>query len=197
VSLILITPPVGTPISLHEARAQCRVDDDSEDALIVGYIRSASEHVEQLTGLKLLDQTWEWTVDGFPDRCGWLRLPLAPLLQLVSILYQDTQGNVQTLDPLIYRIEGIGSVEPARLILAPNQTWPSTWHGFGAVIIRMRVGWVDHNSVPEALRVAVGMLVAHFYSFREPVVAGSEYGPASHVPYSVRELVSPYRIFAI
>jgi uncharacterized phiE125 gp8 family phage protein len=196
-SLIMISPAVGTPISLQEAKAQCRVADATEDALLAGYIRAATDAVEGMTGLKLLDQTWEWSVDRFPNRCAWLRLPTAPLLQLVSVVYQDPQGVVQTLDPLIYRIEGIGDAQPARLLLAHGQTWPSTWRGLGTVMIRARYGWVDHNSIPEALRQAVSMLVAYWFNQREAAAIGPDYGPVSDVPFSVKEILEPYRVWAV
>jgi uncharacterized phiE125 gp8 family phage protein len=197
VSLILITPPIGTPISLAEARAQCRVDDASEDALIAGYIRAATDAVENMTGLKLLDQTWEWSVDAFPDRCGWIRLPLAPLLAIEQIVYQNEVGTALTLDQMIYLIRGLGDAQPAQLILAPNQQWPSTWHGHGAVMIRARYGWVDHNGAPEALRQAVGMLVAYWFAQREAASIGPDSGPVSDVPFSVKQILEPYRVWSV
>jgi uncharacterized phiE125 gp8 family phage protein len=42
VSLILVTPPVATPVQLAEVKAQARVDDATEDALLAGYVRSAT-----------------------------------------------------------------------------------------------------------------------------------------------------------
>jgi uncharacterized phiE125 gp8 family phage protein len=198
-SLILITPPTATPISLAEARAQCRVDDASEDALIMAYLRAATDAVEQMTGLRLIDQEWEWSLDAFafPHRCCWIRLPLAPLLSIVSIVYQDTTGAVQTLPVDTYLIRGLGSVQPAQLILAPGKTWPATWHGPGAVLIRARYGWIDWNGVPEALRQSVMMLASYWFSQREAASIGPDSGPVSHVPYSVRELTEPYRIWAV
>jgi uncharacterized phiE125 gp8 family phage protein len=196
-SLILITGPTATPISIQEIRAQCRVDSADEDALLMAYVRSATDAIEEMTGLRLLDQTWEYSIDAFPARCGWIRLPLAPLLALVSIVYQDSTGTVQTLSVDIYLIRGLGSAQPAQLILAPGKTWPSTWHGLGSVMIRFRAGWVDWNGVPEALRQAVMMLACHWFENRSTTAAGPNHGPVSHVPFGVRELIEPYRIWAI
>jgi uncharacterized phiE125 gp8 family phage protein len=200
VALVQITPPAAAPISLAEVKAQTRVEGSEEDALLMGYVRSATDAVEQLTGLKLLDQEWEWSLDAFafafPHRCSWIRLPLAPLLSIVSIVYQDTTGAVQTLPVDTYLIRGLGSVQPAQLILAPGKTWPSTWHGPGAVLIRARYGWVDHNGIPEGLRQAVMMLASYWFGQREAASIGPDSGPVSHVPFAVRELVDPYRIWA-
>jgi len=201
VSLILITPPAAVPISLAELKAQVRVDGPHEDALLAGYIRAATDAVENMTGLRLIDQLWEWSLDAFasafPHRCSAIPLPLAPLLALEQITYLDAQGVAQTLPNDVYLIRGLGSVQPAQLILAPGKTWPSTWHGPGVVLIRARYGWLDHNSVPEALRQAVAMLGAYWFNQREAASIGPDSGPVSHVPYSVREICDSYRIWPI
>jgi uncharacterized phiE125 gp8 family phage protein len=196
-SLTLITPPAAVPISIQEIRAQCRVDDASEDALLAAYLRSATDAIEQMTGLRLLDQTWEYTVDAFPDVCGWQRLPLAPLLQLISVIYTDPIGAVQTLPNTVYLIHGISDTQPARLILAPNQQWPATRRGHGSVIIRFRAGWIDHNAIPESLRQAVMMLASYWFSQREAAAIGPDSGPVSDVPFSVKQILEPYRVWAV
>jgi uncharacterized phiE125 gp8 family phage protein len=196
-SLILITPPAAAPISIQEVRAQCRVDSVDEDALLMAYVRSATDAVEQMSGLRLIDQTWEYTVDAFPERCGWIRLPLAPLLALTSIVYLDAQGAAQTLPVTTYLLGGLGSTTPARIILAPNQQWPSTWHGLGSVMIRFRAGWIDWNGIPESLRQAVLLLACHWFENRSTSAAGPDYGPVSYIPFGVRELIDPYRIWAV
>jgi uncharacterized phiE125 gp8 family phage protein len=196
-SLILITPPTATPISIQEIRAQCRVDSADEDALLAAYVRAATDAVEQMTGLRLLTQEWEYSVDGFPERCGWLRLPLAPLFALTSIVYLDTQGVAQTLPVTTYLIKGLGSTQPARLILAPNQGWPATWHGVSSVIVRAQFGWTDWNGIPEALRQAVLLLAAYWFGQREAASIGPDQGPVSHIPFGVRELVEPFKLWSV
>jgi uncharacterized phiE125 gp8 family phage protein len=197
VALIQISGPTAIPISLAEVKAQCRVEDTSEDALLMAYVRSATDAVEGMTGLRLIDQLWEYSVDAFLERCGWLRLPLAPLLALEQITYLDAQGVAQTLPVDTYLIRGLGSVQPAQLILAPGKTWPATWHGPGAVLIRFRAGWIDWNGTPESLRQAIMMLASYWFSQREAASIGPDSGPVSHVPFAVRELVEPYRIWAV
>jgi hypothetical protein len=83
------------------------------------------------------------------------------------------------------------------LSLAPGQQWPAEWPGWGAVIIRATYGWVDHNSVPEALRQAVMMLTSYWFSQREAAAIGPDSGPVSNVPYGVRELLEPYRVWSV
>jgi uncharacterized phiE125 gp8 family phage protein len=193
-SLVLITPPAAVPISLAETCAQVRIDDNSEDALIAGYIRSATDTIENLSGLKLIEQVWDWSVDEFPGHCQWLRLPLAPLLAIEQITYLNEQGMALTLLPSVYLVRGIGSVQPGRIILGPDRQWPVTWCGVSAVTVRMRVGFgSDWNSVPEALRQSISMLVAYWFSMREAAAIG----PVSDVPFSVKQILEPYKVWAI
>ena len=198
-SLTRVTAPAGIPISLQEARAQCRLthDDGShEDAVLMDAVRSATDMVEGMTGLKLLAQTWSWAVDGFPyTPAGYLRMPLAPTMSIASITYLDTVGLEQTLAPSNYRLVGSGSMQPARLTLAADSSaqWPSTWSGLGGATITFDCGWPDHNGVPEAIRQAIRMLVALWFDTR----AAAEPGPIVNVPYSVTELLAPYRVWAV
>jgi hypothetical protein len=38
-SLRLITPPAANPVTLDEAKAQCRVDDTASDTLLTTFVR--------------------------------------------------------------------------------------------------------------------------------------------------------------
>ncbi|SEC16802.1 Phage gp6-like head-tail connector protein [Beijerinckia sp. 28-YEA-48] len=46
------------------------------------------------------------------------------------------------------------------------------------------------NSVPADLILAIKMLAAHFYSFREPVISGDR---VVTIPWNAIDLIEPYR----
>jgi uncharacterized phiE125 gp8 family phage protein len=191
--LTLVTPPAAAPVSVVEVRAQCRVTDASEDALLAGYIRSATDLVEGMTNTRLISQTWSWSIDSFPCwKHEYLRLPLAPAQSVTEITYLDTIGLERVLDSSVYMLRR------ERLLLAPGKTWPSTWHGVDVITITFVAGFgPDHNSVPEALRQAVMMLASYWYSQREAASIGPDSGPVSDVPFSVRALCDSYRTWPV
>jgi uncharacterized phiE125 gp8 family phage protein len=194
----LILPPVAIPLSLAEVKAQCRIEDNAEDALLMAYVRSAADYVETTTGLKLISQDWAYQIDGFPDRCAWIKLPSAPLLSVASVSYLDPLGAWQTLASSVYLVRGIGSVQPGGIALADGQSWPSTSRGIGSVIVTATYGFgPDWNHVPEAIRQAIAMLAAYWFAQREAAAIGSDAGPVSHVPFSVRELLQSYKLWAV
>jgi uncharacterized phiE125 gp8 family phage protein len=191
-SLLQVTQPVAAPISLHELKAQCRVVGNDEDAVLAGYVRAAVDYVESSTGLRLITQTWAWSTDWLPVRWnGYLRLPLAPVQSISEISYLNTSGLPTVLSPAIYAFRG------ERITLAPEATWPSIWHGLDVITVTFIVGFgPDHNYVPESIRQAITMLAAYWFAQRE-AAAIADAGPVSHVPFGVRELLEPYRIWAV
>jgi uncharacterized phiE125 gp8 family phage protein len=195
-TLRLVSPPAVLPLSLGEVRAQCRVDDSSEDALLMGYAHSAVSWIdghEGWLGRALITQTYDLTLDQFPY--GYhpiVRLPVPPVQAVTSITYVDGNGVQQTLAPSRYQISG-QYVWPAY-----RQTWPATRCHPGAITVRFRTGYGDDwNAVPPAIRQALAMLVAYWFNQREAAAIGPDYGPVSDVPYGVKALLEPYRVWSV
>jgi len=61
----LVTAPAFEPVSLADAKAQCRVDVADDDALISGLVTAARQYVESETGMALITQTWDVFADEF------------------------------------------------------------------------------------------------------------------------------------
>ena len=61
---ILLSGPVGEPLSLAEAKSWLRVDGSDEDALIQSLISSARKAVEAATNRLLITQQWRVTLDA-------------------------------------------------------------------------------------------------------------------------------------
>jgi uncharacterized phiE125 gp8 family phage protein len=143
-SLIQVSQPAAVPLSLAEIKAQCRQVLPDEDAILAGYIRAAVDYVQDYTSLRLITQTWAYSVDCWPHRWnGYIALPIGPVQSITSISYLDTNGTPQTLSPGIYSFRG------DRVTLAPGATWPSILHGLDVITITFVVGYGDdHNFVP-------------------------------------------------
>jgi uncharacterized phiE125 gp8 family phage protein len=169
----------------------------SEDALLMACVQSAVDFVEGHSGLRLISQQWDYTVDRFPDAWRSIRLPLAPLISVDQVVYVDTLGSSLTLDPSTYLVRGVGSVQPGQLVLAPNKSWPATWCGIGAATIRATYGFgSDWNSVPHDVRQSIGMLAGYWYGQREAAQVDPD-ARVFDVPFSVKQILEPYRVWAI
>lgn len=191
--LSLVTAPAAEPVSLAEAKAQCSIDASilDDDALLNGLIRGAREFVETYTGRALLTQTWDWKLDGFP--CGAMVIPLAPVASVTSITYTDMNGAGQTWSSALYETDlPTGpQVQRARIQPVYLQIYPVTRVVFNAVVVRFVAGYgATGASVPYGILAAMKLLIAHWYTRREPVNVGSLVTP---IPFTVDSLLWPYK----
>jgi len=186
-TLILTSPPVVEPLSLAEAKAHLRVDGSDEDTLITSLVTAARIHIETTTRVALITQSWTYLLDDWP-RQGWLELPLSPLISVGDIDIFDENNAPEALDPLAYEVAlGI----PPRILRARGHVWPRPGLLAGGIHIEMTVGHgVLATDVPEPLRQAIRLLVAHWFENREPVVMNDS---AADVPQSVAGLLAPYQ----
>ena len=187
-TLVLIQGPAAEPVSLAQAKAHLRVDSDAEDALIASLIITSRLHVEAALGLALLTQSWTWLIDAWPD-LGELRLPLRPIQSIGSVRVYDEAGVAQTLSPDTYSLDGAGA--PARLVRGRGRIWPPPGRSANGIEVALSAGFGDNpEDVPQPIRQAVLLLVAHWYEHREPLDLGA---PTAPIPADVSQLLSPYR----
>lgn len=187
----LKTAPATEPVSLAEAKLHLRVDTDctDEDTLIGALITAAREMVENYTGLALINQTWEYTCDEFPD--DDLALRPAPLSSISSITYVDTAGTTQTASALTLYAADTYSI-PGAATLRYGQTWPSVRDLRNSITVTYVAGFgAAGSSVPGPIKAAILLLIGHLFEHRESVVIGTI---SSDLPQGVEYLLNPYRV---
>jgi len=182
-NLITIDPPAAEPVTLPEAKAQCRVTSAHEDAQFAIFIQAARERVEGFLRKRLITQTVEMRRTGLG---GCIILPIAPIASVTGITYLDTANEEQTLDPALYRLAA--DKVPAQIVPAHLAVWPATLPDVDTVGITMTVGYGDAPAnVPADIRVALLMLIEHYFYNRGAVTTG---GAAAEIPEGVTQLLS-------
>jgi uncharacterized phiE125 gp8 family phage protein len=161
--LRLITAPTFEPITVADLKLQARIDSVDEDSLLALYIKGAREHAEGYLEAAIPRQTWEQTLDSFPLHEIELKRP--PQAAIVSVIYRDTAGALQTLDPSNYVLDV--STWPGWLLPAFNVDWPSTQDSANAVVIRFTTGYADAGAVPQDIKDWMLMTCALMHSQRE------------------------------
>lgn len=183
-----VVPPERDPIDWAEIKAQMRLDSLEEAELVAGYIKSATDYVEEHTGRALITQTWEVTVDNFPST--YLELPRPPLQSIASITYLDDAGATQTVASTVYRVQSAPYF--GVITLASGQTWPVPQTTQAAVTVRYVAGYgTEPRHVPASIRQAIRMLAAHWHEHREATIAGVN---SQAVQWSVDDVLLPYRV---
>jgi uncharacterized phiE125 gp8 family phage protein len=182
-SLVRVTAPSASPISLAEAKAQMRVEGTDEDTVIQRLIDAAVAFVDVqgALGFAMMTQTWGQWIGPNPSTVSLL---LGPVQSVSAIKYYDTNGTLQTATLADFNVFGT----PNRITITPKtgKAWPITQTRDDAIKIEYVVGYGDtSSSVPQTVRHALMMLVAHWYENRETSAEKS----MTEVPYGFHEMI--------
>jgi uncharacterized phiE125 gp8 family phage protein len=186
------------PVTLAEAKLHLRVDLSDDDALITAMISAAREMVERYTSRTLIYTAYRLTMDNWPYD---IELPRSPAIEAAAnlvtgiayitprIRYYDGDGNQQTMTYAAGDFEVLLDNNPPLLVLPPSGIWPVTYPlQRGAIEIDWIAGYGSASTgIPELLRLAIMMLVAHWYEHREAV---GSFG--SEVPLAVDSVLRLY-----
>ncbi len=172
-SLTMAAPP--PPVALEEVKAFLRVQHSAEDALLAGFIRTASAACEAFTGLTLIERAADERVEATGT---WRRLGLHPVRAIGGAAALGADGTETLIAPSDYAVD----------IDAAGDGWVRIARGAGlrSAKISFTAGMAaDWNGVPEPLRQGIVRLAAHLYSARGEDQAAP--------PASVAALWRPWR----
>ncbi|HUQ68746.1 MAG TPA: head-tail connector protein [Planctomycetaceae bacterium] len=176
--LTVVTAPAIEPVTLPEAKRQCRIADSivAFDVELNALIIAARRYCEIATGKAFITQTLRLTLDRFP---GWrdehtIRLPRGPLQTVSSIQYTDSAGVTQTVAAASYVVDASGEV--GRVALADGYEWPTdAIEQIAAVKVNYVAGYgLTAASVPQTIRQAMLLLIGHWFANKEAVGAASK-----------------------
>lgn len=164
-SLVRVTAPATAPISLAEAKTQMRVESSDDDGIIQRLIDAAVAFVDVqgALGKAMITQTWGQWLSPNPST---VYLSLGPVQSVSAIKYYDVDGALQTATLADFNVFGT----PNRISVSPKsgKAWPVTQTRDDAIKIEYVIGYGStSSSVPETVRHALMMLVAHWYDMRE------------------------------
>lgn len=159
------------------------------DPEISALIKAARAMAESITRRVFVSQTWDFSLDRFP--CWDLYIPLSPVQEISSISYIDENGDTQTLDPSLYKVDTASM--PARITPAFGQVWPSTRWENNAVTIRFVAGYGAASAVPDGIKSWMLLRIKHYMDNKGPVVTGTIVSPfpRSFVDGLLDEFVCP------
>lgn len=196
-SLVLVTAPTALPVTRDQAKAHLRIDHNDDDDYIDALIATATESLDGETGTlgrALMPQQYDWKFRHFED---YNKIPLPPLISLDLITYIDLNQQLQTLDPSIYQVVGLGTKWPGYFRHAYGKYWFPTLNIPEAVTVRFTCGYATTDNdktfaVPKAIKQAILLIVSNLYENRNPVIAESGRVQVIELPKSTDALLAPY-----
>lgn len=166
-----ITAPAVEAVPLELAQAHCHVYTDEDNAFLAQLITASREMTESNTRRQLITATWTLTARRWP-RVDYIELPRPPLQSVTKIEYLDAAGDLQELDPALYRV--ITNAPVGRVTLKSGEQWPTAADEDGAIVVTYVAGYGDEaTDVPKLLQQSILMRVAHWYENRESTIAAT------------------------
>lgn len=177
--------PSLEPVTLNDLKNYLRLSGASEDQELVALIEEARQLIEDYSGLALITQTWQLTIDRWPSvhEPWWdgvrqahinildggnssLKLPRHPLQSITSVTVYSGDGT-----PTTVTVGDIFDVDTqqllGRLTLKLGAVWPVALRANNAIEIVYKAGYGDDTvDVPMPLVRAVKQLAAYLYSHR-------------------------------
>lgn len=185
---VLVSPPVNKPVDMTDLRIHCRLQEGEDDTALAGFLAAAVAYLDGWRGILgrcMITQTWDV---AYQARSYRLRLPFPDVTSAV-VKCRDADGVEQTIDAGQHTLsaDAFGSL----LYFRPGLIWPDLDHEMPDPIkITVVAGFgVEHTDVPDSLKEAIKMMVAHWLRCRE--LGSSE--PLKEIPMGFTSLIAPYR----
>lgn len=168
-----VTYPSALPITLRSIKDHLAIESDETafDDLLADYIRSAAAYLQSECHISLISTTYTAYWDDWPDS-EIIKVPLWPVSSITSLKYLNASGVETTISGVQSDLISC----PARVRLAASSTsWPILQTD---TLNRVRLTFVagygsDSLTVPDMVKHAIKMLVAHWFRNRETVLVGS------------------------
>ena len=177
--IITITiPPATECVSLTETKLHLRlattvaeaVAYTTEDGWLTRNIKGVRTQCEFETGRRFITQTLTYYLNRWPDE-RYIRIPYPPL-QSATVTYRlsgddDYDTTLTTADVDIVS-------EPGRIVLQPNESWPSgTLYTDKPIKIVFICGYGLAVAVPENIKDAMLVKLEDAYNNRGEIVVGT------------------------
>ena len=160
----------------------------NQDDLLNRIITAARIQAEQETGRAFMTQTRTRYLDAWPDE-SFIRLPY-PTLQSAVVTYRLTDDD--DYDETLSTVDTDIASEPGRVVLQPNESWPSgTLYTDRPIKIVFVCGYGLAADVPEGIKSAILLKISDLYENRGEVVIGVS---VNRINDAVDSLLRQYRI---
>lgn len=180
-----IVAPLVRAVSLEEVKRHLRIETSDDDEYLNDLIDTAIMHLELVSGLKLITQSWRQFLDSKP-LSGMIKLEVGPVREISEARYYDAEGAPKLISANAMLLDAISA--PPRLLISENISTRPAPNGIEIDIV---CGFGDSpTDIPDSLRRALLLLVSHNFEFRGAVPIGQM--PASE-PHGFRTLLAPFR----
>jgi len=192
------TAPAVEPVTLAEVKSHLRLTTTAaeaaayttEDDLLDRLITVSRTQAEQETGRRFITQTLTYYLKQWPDE-RYIKIPYPPL-QSAVVTYRLTDDD--DYDETLSTADVDIASEPGRIILQPNESWPSgTLYTDKPIKVTYICGYGLAVAVPENIKSAILLKISDLYENRGEIIVGVSVG---RIEGAVDSILRQYQIFS-
>jgi hypothetical protein len=183
---VRVTQPTIEVVLLDDLKSHIRVTHNDDDEYLNKLIKEAREEFEDITGIALISQTWQFMLDAWPGRRDqwWdgvqqmaiteldggfpaiMEPPRYPLISVDTVNVYDESSNATAVTiASTFDIDIIS--RPGRIALQSGATWPIASRTVNAIEINYTAGYGSTvSNVPSPLVRAVRNMAGYMYDHR-------------------------------
>jgi len=195
----LQTAPAAEPVSLAEVKMQLgyavstvtAAAFTAKDDEFTRYIKTARMFVENYLSRAIITQTWDMYLDSWP-LCREFEIGKGNIQSVSVFEYTDTEGTTANFTD--YTLDTVSI--PGRVVLNYREEWPSVeLSPVNPIHLRFDAGFGAAGSdVPEPIRTAIFLLIAHMDRQKEPVVVRNTVATVQLLPFAIDDYLADYRV---
>lgn len=149
IAVVKVAPTV-LPVSLQELKDHLRITHDSQDTLLMAYLKAAINSVEQFTGLTLAQTTFTTYHPAFDYNTAVKKYPLN---EIVSVKYYNASNVLTDFTDFTSDLISV----PGGIVLT---SLPATYDRSDAVTIEVKAGY---RIIPDAVKAAILLHAGYLY----------------------------------
>lgn len=189
-------------ITVEDVERQIRFSLANQSEHIVQLIQAVRENGETITNRALKPSQRVLTLNEFPGGRGLIEIPNPPLRSIESIVYLDSDGVEQTLDPALYKIFYKNNVKPEQpSYVAPiyGTSWPTALYDVDSITINYTCGYglvlTETIELPKAIKQWMLINIANLFDHPETIIVDNANRLSLiEIPSIANNLISDYRI---
>lgn len=190
---VLTSAPTKPVITIGDVKNHCVVEHPDDDSLITAMIEAARTRLDGYAGVLgrcLVSQNWQVSTNDWPAS-GCMRLPFPDVSAIVSVKYYDATDVETTVSATLYELleDHISSFIRFRDDFTDPDVYDDRRDGVQVVFT---AGYGDPKDVPQAIRIAMTMMVCDWYEHRSNVEPGAA-STLVPIPAGSEQLLAPYR----
>lgn len=207
---VLVTGPTKEVVLLDELKKHARVETNESDEFLDRLIIEARQELEDISGLALLSQTWQMTLDSWPGhRDQWwdgvrqlaiteidggpqneIEIIRYPIISIDTINVYD-RSDVVSAVTIADTFDIDITSRPGRIALQPGAVWPIATRSIKAIEINYTAGYgTSVSDVPTPLARAIRNMAAYMYDHRGSGCDGDE----AYSMSGAKAIVERYRV---